>query len=118
MQAIHDIMSPGDQTFEGSQSGGYENIETSESLKRERDEHTLPVPDFVRDFFVSPDRFRGWDLVKQFPRKKSKRIIKIFEQLQIVSSLFFVTNVYKSKSWMHFSVTNSLDFINNLNIDS
>ena len=44
MQAIHDIMSPGDQTFEGSQSGGYEKIETSESLKRERNERTLPVP--------------------------------------------------------------------------
>ena len=59
MQAIHDIKSPGDQTFEDSQSGGYEKIETSESLKWERDENTLPVPDFVRDFFVSPDRFRG-----------------------------------------------------------
>jgi len=31
VQAIHDIMSPGDQTFEGSQSGGYEKIETSET---------------------------------------------------------------------------------------
>ena len=54
MQAIHDIMSPGDQTFEGSQSGGYEKIETSESFKREGDEHTLPVPDFVRDFLERP----------------------------------------------------------------